>query len=310
MILEIIRELEKLNPRKGKRIELAFRFLSNFLENNEISFEVQKFKNAIPDYKVKHNLEIEFIPNTFASGKIEEFVIVSNLEKNEDFELPNINFNPLSNSISLATFYYVPSIAISKKDLNKLPENLKIKIKVKKEKFIAKNILVGNVKNPKTIFITHYDTLLNGAIDNSSGVAVLLYHIIHNKNSLEQNLFVFCGSDELSFEKPYWCKGYREFEKEYFDLLKKARKIVVVDSIGHKKPKIERRKELLKEAFTINNFEKLYKKVYLITSVKGYFTIKEFDKEYLSVYHSYEDTIDKLNEKYLLESLKIIRKFC
>jgi len=304
-IKSIITELEKLSPRKGKREKLAFDLLTEILQENDIDFEVQKFKNAIPNHKVKHNLEINFIPNTFSSGKIEEFVIISNLEKRENFSIPNINFNPLSNSISLATFYYVPSIAISKKDLNKLPENLKIKIKVKKEKFVSRNILVGNDENPKNIFFTHYDTVLNGANDNSSGVAILLYYILNNRDSLEQNLFVFCGSEELSFEKPYWCKGYREFEKEYFDLMNKANKIIIVDSIGHEKPKIERNKELLKEAFVINNFEKFYRKIYLVTSIQGF-----FDKKYFSIYHSYEDAIDKLNENYLLKSLKIIRKFC
>jgi len=111
-IKSIITELEKLSPRRGKREKLAFNLLTEILQENDIDFEVQKFKNAIPNHKVKHNLEINFIPNTFTSGKIEEFVIISNLEKRENFSIPNINFNPLSNSISLATFYYVPSIAI------------------------------------------------------------------------------------------------------------------------------------------------------------------------------------------------------
>jgi len=304
-IKDIIKELERFSPRRGKREELAFNFLTKILQENDIKFEIQKFKNAIPSYKVKHNLEIDFIPNTFASGKIEEFVIVSNLEKRENFEIPNINFNPLSSGISLATFYYVPSVAISKKDLNRLPENLKIKIKVKKEKFVSRNILVGNFENPKNIFFTHYDTVLNGANDNSSGVAILLHYILNNPHSLKNNLFVFCGSEELSFEKPYWCKGYREFEKEYSDLMNKTKRMIVVDSIGHEKPKVVKNKEFLREAFVINNFEKFYEKIFLVTSIKGF-----SDKKYFSIYHSQEDTVDKLNEKYLLESLKIIKKFC
>jgi len=304
-IIEIIKSLETFSPRIGKREELAFNFLTEILQNNDINFEVQEFKNEIPNYEVKHNLEISFIPNTFSSGKIKEFVIVSNLDKREDFEIPNINFNPLSKGISLATFYYVPAIAISKEDLNKLPENLKVEIKVKKEEFISRNILIGNLENPKNLFFTHYDTILNGANDNSSGVAVLLYYILNNRDSLRQNLFVFCGSEELSFEKPYWCKGYREFEKEYLNLMKKSKKIVVVDSIGHKKPKIIRDKDLLKEAFVINNFETLYEKIYLITSIQGF-----HDKKYFSIYHSYEDTIDKLNENYLLKGLEIIKELC
>jgi len=304
IITDIIKRFERFSPRKGKREELASNFLAEILQDRNIEFEVQKFKNEIPNYKVKHNLEINFIPNTFSSGKIEEFVIISNLDKRENFESPNINFNPLSKSISLATFYYVPSIAISKKDLNKLPENLRIKIKVKKERFVSRNILVGNAKNPKNIFFTHYDTVLNGANDNSSGVAILLYYILNNRDSLKNNLFVFCGSEELSFERPYWCKGYREFEKEYFDLMNKTKRMIVVDSIGHEKPKVVKNKEFLREAFVINNFEKFYEKIHLVTSIKGF-----SDEKYFSIYHSQEDTLDKLNENYLLESLKIIRKF-
>jgi len=104
------------------------------------------------------------------------------------------------------------------KNLNKLPEVVKIKINVEREKFRSRNLLAGNLTAPKTIFFTHYDTVLKGTIDNAS-VAVLLYFLINHKSALKENLFVFGGSEELSFEEPYWSKGYRELEKEYVGLM-------------------------------------------------------------------------------------------
>ncbi len=301
MLKSLIKSLERLNPRKGRNEEKTFKLISRLLEKNSIGFEVQKFRNAIPKYKVKSDLKIKFIPNCFASGKIEKINIVSNIEYREDYIFPNINFNPYCNDISLATFYYVPSIVISKKDLLKLPEEIKVEIKVKKEKFISKNILIGNLKNPKNIIFTHYDTLLNGAIDNSSGTAILIYYILKNGNALKENLFAICGSEELSFEKPYWCKGYREFEKEYFDIMKNSKKLIFVDSIGHKKPKIVKEKEMLKEAANLKNFESLYKKIYVLTSISSL-----NDKEFLSIYHSNLDTIKNIKEEFLIEAIKIL----
>ena len=324
MLKSLIKSLERLNPRKGRNEEKTFKLISRLLEKNSIGFEVQKFRNAIPKYKVKSDLKIKFIPNCFvsgkiektniisniqyredyifpninfipncfASGKIEKINIVSNIEYREDYIFPNINFNPYCNGISLATFYYVPSIAISKKDLFKIPEEIKVKIKVKKENFISRNILVGNLKNPKNIIFTHYDNLLT---------AVLIYYILKNRNALKENLFAICGSEELSFEKPYWCKGYREFELQFLEIMKNSKKLIFVDCIGHKKPKIIKEKEMLREAANLKNFEVLYKKVFLLTSA---YSLK--DKKFLSVYHSNLDTIKNLKMEYLFDAVDIL----
>lgn len=145
----------------------------------------------------------------------------------ENFEIPNINFNPFCKSVSLTSFYFTPSLAISKKDLHFIinVEEIEGKVKIKKEKFISRNLIIGNLENPRFVIFAHYDTIKKGAIDNSSGVAILLSLIKENPKTLSNTLFVFSGSEELSFEKPiYWGKGYRVFEEEFKEVLKNSKK--------------------------------------------------------------------------------------
>jgi hypothetical protein len=278
----LIKKLSSFCPIRGKNEKRATNFLLSILERFNV--EVQNFKNVIPDIsnsKVKPKIGLI---STFSSGKIyvEKENIISNFL---EFDKPNINFNPFCRSISLVTFYRNSAVTVSKSDIEKLMELEEIKIKVKKERFIAYNILVGS-KNPKYIVFTHYDTVLNGICDNISGTSFLIYFIFKNPQYLKNTLFVFGGSEELTYyDSTYWGYGYRIFEEEYLDILKNCKRIIVVDSLGLTKSYVD--KKYLKEAFPIKNFEIFEKKTFLITGI---------NKNYWKIYHSNLDTLNYIKK--------------
>lgn len=277
-IYRLIKSLSNFCPIRGKNEKKVVDFLLNILESFNV--EVQKFKNVIPDVsnsKIKPKIGLI---STFSSGKIyiEERNIISNFF---EFDRPNINFNPFCQDISLVTFYREPAITISKSDVEKLIELDEIKVKIKKERFISHNILVGS-KNPRYVVFTHYDTVLSGVCDNISGTSFLIHFILKNQQYLKNTLFVFSGSEELTYyDSTYWGYGYRIFEEEHLDVLKNCKRIVVVDSLGLAKSYID--KEFLKEAFPIKNLEIFKRKIFLITGI---------NKSYWKIYHS---NLDNLN---------------
>lgn len=303
-MIEIIREFEIFYPIKGKRERKFLKYLINEVLK-DVSLEIQKFKNEIPESKIRSNVDLKFENSGLVSGKIEEMNIVSSIHY--EGEQPNINFNPYCEDISLPSFYNAPSVAIAKKDLNKLidVENVKIKVKVKKEKFSSSNILIGNLNNPKNLIFTHFDTVLKGAVDNSSGVSVVISIIKKFPKLLNNNLFILSGSEELSFENPYWGCCYRIFEKEFLNLIKNSKRIIVVDSLGFLAPKIFQDKKILWLAFPIRNFELIAKKTFILSSIYS----KEKMKVYYSFFHSNLDSIKNLKERYLLHGLKLLKIF-
>lgn len=306
----IINNLFKLCPIKGKKAIKAAKFIINLLEKYNIGYDIQKITNYIPSGKSKLKIDgenIECIPACFISGKIEEKNIVSNILPLENLESPLISFNPYCKEFSLVSFYFTPSINIRGKDVKKIivAKEIKGKVKIKKEKIKAINISVGNIKNPKNLIISHYDTVLNGAVDNLSGISVMLDIIINKKEKiLKNNLFVFCGSEELSYNKPiYWGYGYRKFEEEFFDVFIKTKNIFVIDCIGFDKPYINKDEKLNFEAFPISNFQKIKNKIHLITSI----TSKNM-KNFYSFYHSNLDVPTLLKEEYMENSIKLLIK--
>ncbi|MEM5828391.1 MAG: hypothetical protein QW197_02725 [Candidatus Aenigmatarchaeota archaeon] len=302
---ELIENLEKFYPIRGKNEKVVFRVLVEFLEKNNISYETQDFINIVPNGKselVCDGLKIESLPSSFVSGKIGDKNLVSNILIREDFQEPNIAFNPYSREISLATFYSVPSITIRRSDVKRIleAENVRGKVKIKKEKFKSFNIIVGNFKNPKRLIFTHYDTVLNGAVDNSSGTAFLLSLLATFRDVMKENLFFICGSEELSYDKPYWGYGYRIAESEFEKFFETSKEIVVVDCIGFDKASfIEGDSFLKREAFPIKNFEKYENKIKVFSSISS-----KNIKEFYSFYHSNSDIKELLKEKYVIENFK------
>lgn len=123
--------------------------------------------------------------------------------------------------------------------------------------------------------------------------------LITNHKLTKTSLFVFAGSEELSYDQPiYWGHGYREFEKKYFHILQKAKDIFVVDCVGNGKTLQTNRIKVIKLAFPINNSSTLKKKITIISG--------NID-DLMKVYHSNTDTIENLNEEYLDEAVSLLK---
>jgi len=302
-MLEKIKTLENFSPRCGKKEKDAVKYIEKEIANCGLDIEIQEFKNTIPVGKADLEADSEKIecePTSLISGEFEEKCLISSIHiSSRIFSDPNINFNPYCKKISLATFYFAPSVAIRREDVSKIikSEEIYCKVLVEKERFTSKNILVGNIKKPKHILFAHYDTVLNGAIDNASGTALCIELIQRFPEIVKNNLVVFSGSEELSFDRPiYWGKGYRIFEEEYLELLNKCHSIVVVDCVGFASPEFI--KSHLISAFPINNLEKLKDKIFLLSVKEKYFS------KLWNVYHSELDKVDNICKNYLDEALK------
>jgi len=304
-IIDIIKDLEKFSPRNNEEsLNNTSKYIKQNLEKVGIDFFDQYFSVSIPfdegSYIILDNGEkIIGKANSFVSGHFEEKNIYSSQNINQEINIPHINYNQYYDAFSGVIFYDFPVINIKKSDLIKVinSEEIKVDVNVKRKLIKTENILVGNKKNPKNIIFTHFDTIFNGALDNSSGTATLLYGIISNKINIKENLIVFSGCEELSYDRPYyWGYGYRVFEYEYKEILEKSKKIIVYDMFGHSKPTLT--KDYIKEAFPIMS-EYLYKK-----SIQ----ISESNNDWIKFYHSDADTIDKINEYYIEEGLKLLLK--
>ncbi|NAZ26342.1 MAG: hypothetical protein GU343_02300 [Nanoarchaeota archaeon] len=304
-IIDIIKDLEKFSPRNNEEsLKETSKYIKENLEKVGIDLYNQYFKVSIPfdegSYIILNNGEkIIGKANSFVSGYFEEKNIYSSQNINQEINIPHINYNQYYDAFSGVIFYDFPVINIKKSDLIKVinSEEIKVYVNVKRKLIKNENILVGNMENPKNIIFTHFDTIFNGALDNSSGTATLLYGIINNKINIKENLIVFSGCEELSYDRPYyWGYGYRVFEYEYKEILEKSKKIIVYDMFGHSKPTLT--KEYIKEAFPIMS-EYLYEKSILIS---------ESNNDWIKFYHSDADTIDKINEYYIEEGLKLLLK--
>ena len=239
---------------------------------------------------------------SFISGKIESKAnLISSLTSSQSFLYStNINFNPECKVISLANFYFAPSLAVSAQDLPKIIAAGKIRGEVKVEplKHQSMNILVGNKVNPKSILFAHYDSIESGATDNASGVGTLMKMILSCPESLNNSLYVFSGNEELSYSEPiYWGYGFRVFERKFNKLFSKCKKVFVVDCVGNDKTKISHDKHLLNLAFPVKNPKNIQHKSCVVYGSMS---------RLMKVYHSDADTIGQLEEKYLNESVKKI----
>lgn len=310
--LKFIKNLLEFSPRQLKGERETSKFLKSFLKKNNIKYFKQVFTTEIPLVKKKvlkvDGMNIDCEASCFIGGDIfDKSVILSSLIPSAVCQnTANINFNPKCSSISCSNYYFAPAVSVTHKGLLKILQGNKIKGKVEVDliKHEIDNILVGNIINPEYICFAHYDSIKMGAIDNASGVSLLMSVVLNNSNFLKNTLFVFSANEELSYDKPiYWGHGFRVFEKKYHNLLVKAKKIIIVDSIGNSSPVVLNNPKMIKLGFPINNIKKFIQKIIFIA---GSF------EHLMSVYHSNLDDGRGIKVKYLKETeemlFKIIKK--
>lgn len=300
-IVKDIFEIKKgsLNPEKR-----TAEYIKKRLKKKSVPFIIEKFINYEPLAEICR-LEVDGNKlncknSGFLSGRIENKDILISAFSESEGNVANINFNPYSDAISRVSFYSGCAISVSRKDLSKILKAKRIKgiTKVKKKKFVRENILIGNIKNPVKIVFAHYDSIEEGAVDNISGLAVLLRLAGENKKILRDNLFVFSGSEELSYDGPvYWGRGYRYFEKKHRKLLLKAEGVFIIDSVGNGRSVVIKDKDLIFQAFPVINLGKIINKTAVISG-----DIEELMK----YYHSLADDLSRLKEKYLVQAERIL----
>lgn len=299
----ILQGLVAISPRRGIGEQKACKLLISCLEEKHIRFEKQTFTTRIPVIKSANLLvdkkEIPCIGASFVSGAFSlESPILNAFGAKSD--QPSITFNPVSKGICLQGYKTFPSIAVNRDSIvNLLMANeISGTVSVTEEEFESTNILVGNLTNPNKVIFAHYDSIVgSGAIDNAGSVDVLMQTIIDDAKSLEENLFVFAGSEEESFSSHEGYYGFEVFDRKYGDLLNKAEQILVLDGVGIGTPSFV--STHVDWVFAISRIDQLSHKMLWMQNDQTLV---------MQYYHSELDTIDKLDSKYLQEAKVLLLK--
>lgn len=301
---QFINRLAALGERQRKTETKAARLIRGELKKFAVPYAVEKFITYVPQFihaeVIADGKIIPAIPTSFVSGEIhDKNAIISSMISSQRFiDDANINFNPYCHTISRSNHYFAPSCAVAPKHLQKIctAQNVRATVRVKKMRHESQNILVGNIKNPRVVFMGHYDSFGPGVIDNASGTALLMQLAVAHPEMLRDNLIIIAGNEELSYDHPlYWGHGYRVFEQKHPSLMKKARALVGVDCVGHAPTILYNDPATVRLAIPLTHREQWVKKMFLLA---GDLSVMN------PVYHSAADdgSIIPVREKYLQEA--------
>ncbi len=302
---KIITALTSLGERQGAVTKKAAEYLQSELRNNKIPFVVETVSTFLPvgsAVLTADNIPVTCAPTSFVGGPItsKDSIVSSLIPTKYLIDVPNINFNPKSTALSLPNFYFAPSVAIRREDVERIISATEVRgeVVIEKTAFELPQILVGNRVNPKTIVFSHFDSVGPGAIDNASGTAVCLSIAIENPQLLTNTLFVFDPNEELSYDKPtYWGHGYRSFEERYLKQLDGANTIIVVDCVGNGATRVISDPRILNLAFPIANLSRMLTKTV---------TIGGDIEKMMEVYQSDADLEDEVMEEFLAEAREVV----
>ena len=309
--INFIKRLCKVSPRLGVKEKEAAKIIKTELDLFGVPYKEQFFNTSVPIcQKAELRADGEIIPclgSSLLSGKIPDAkFLISGFGYTGKKTPYNINYNPTTDEISVVDFHPVPSLAVSRRSLMKLvmAKKIKGKVLVKKEKFWSENILAGNRENPEEIVFAHYDSVVgSGALDNAGAVAVMLETILSKKKLLKNNLFVFAGNEEISFDNYKLRSGYgfRVFEREYGKLLANCKRIIVIDGVGIDKPLYCQHN--LQWVFQVKTLDGIKEKV---------FWLQNDQSKVSQVFHTKADVVGNLKESHLKAAVKALinRKAC
>lgn len=298
-ILSTVIELCALGNRQGENLTLAARYISERIGGIGLALQVIEYPTAIPQNVSSHLLadgkEIPALPCSFSGGAITgPAEIITSLQSSRNhFTAPNINYNEKCAGISTPNYYNAPALAVSSDDVPQLrtARSIKGECKVVRKEFMAPQVLVGNLDNPRCIVFSHFDALFTGAVDNASGTAIMLHMLENNPELARQHLFVFDGDEELSYDFPtYWGHGYRVFENRFPHLLEQARRLVALDCVGYEEPVIYKDLRSIELALPLANRARYEDKTSIMAG--------GIDK-LMTFYHSALDQADLMSEHYL-----------
>ncbi len=302
-LIQIIQNLESHTPRLFQNQILAANYIKSIFDQYNLVYTVEEFSTKVPKaLKAQLLVDGQEIPCkscSLFSGQISLGCDIVDSSTTYSHADSNLNYNGKSDVISRAAHYEIPSLAFSRKDLS-LVQNAKSidgQIDVEAVDHTSQNIILGNTTNPTNLVFTHFDSVESGAMDNASGTAITILTILQNPELLQNNLFILSSDEELSLDSPvYWGKGYREFQKLHQNLIDSCQKIYIVDSFGLTPAKIHQ--EEIDEFFPINDIDNYIPKTFAISCNIP---------EQWSIYHSSDDTLDKLNPDYLNQGLELVQ---
>ena len=307
MIKDISQQIIALGPRFADGEERTAKLVRDILDRAKVNYIDQPFPTSVP-YPKKAELfvdgqkmECRNVGMTSGTFTSKDALISSLFWGSGDFYYPqNINFNPHSpHTISMATYYKNPALAIRRSDVTKIlnAKSIRGETVVEPYTFTGHNFLMGNFTNPRTIMFTHYDCWESGAVDNASGTAVLLDIVLNHAEVLKENLVVIAGNEEISYDEPiYWGKGYRAFQEKYSRIVELAQQILLIDGVGFSKQEWVTDPETVSLGIPLTNFDHLVQKTRMLTG--DMHKLMEF-------YHSNDDTADLLNEESLADAQSI-----
>lgn len=211
MNLDLLKELVKISPRRGKNEQMAASIIRSSLEKEGIEYKSQLFTTEIPiEVKAELVADGENIPclaSSFVSGQISSRAPIVNFYGAEGLA-EAIHFNPVSHGICLQGYSSYPSVAINRDDVVRLllAKEYHGVVEVESRTFDSENIIVGNTKNPEIVIIVHYDSIIgSGAIDNGAAVQTMYNLITEQSFLLSKCLFLFAGSEEESISSKSYC---------------------------------------------------------------------------------------------------------
>jgi len=305
--ITLIKKLSDLGERQlGQEIK-ASKLLMAELEKYKVKYKIQYFQTKVPFFKsatlVADRRKVQAKASSLVSGVIKnKFKLVAPIIRPLKKNQPNLNYNPKCEAISQSDFYFVPSLAINKRDVSRIKKAryVEAEIKVQGQKHRSLNILAGNLKNPRNIILAHYDSIGPGAFDDASGIAVLMRLIIDYPKLEQDNLFVLAGNEELSYDAPtYWGKGYRALETKYFQVFKNAKRIIVIDGVGAGALQTSRDLKMMSACFPVKNMKKWRRKIVIVHN----------SPEILyKIYHSELDLPANIKASYLHQANRKILK--
>ncbi len=273
--LSFIQELLRYSSRQLEYEREAARLIKETLRAYGMEFSVQRFATKIPrERHAELFADGKSIPcksTALVSGVIsgKDHLLSSLISSQENLYTSNINSNPRCSTISCSNYYFAPAVAVDTDGLITVLRAQRVtgKVAVDAVRWTSENILVGNRTNPRTIVFAHYDSIESGAIDNASGVAVVMDAVVHNSQTLEDTLYVFSGNEELSYDQPvYWGHGFRAFERMYLSLMRRVRSIIVVDCVGYGRAAFSQDPHLVPLAFPITNVHTWQKKIRILSA--------------------------------------------
>lgn len=306
-ILGLIRAFCELGQRQAETAANACNLIEHFFKANSIEYSFDEFDTSIPSVESSElrvdGVLVESQSCSFTGGELSKGCeVITSLQSSQNhLYTPNINFNQKCAQLSTPNYYTAPAFAVLEKDLEKINAAKEIvgKAVVKKSSFKSKQLLVGNLNSPKNILVSHYDSLFQGAVDNASGTAAMLYLLQKYKDLQKDNLFIFDGNEELSYDKGiYWGHGYREFEAKYRGVLESAAQILVIDCIGYSQAYFYDSPEIIRLAFPLSDPDLCKDKCSIVSG--------DIDT-LMTFYHSDADCPDLIKKDLILETIDQIR---